>query len=46
MMFADDIVLCRNAREEIEKTKAWQRVMEERGLEVNRMEVNRMTNIQ
>jgi hypothetical protein len=37
MMFADDIALCGNAREVVEKkTEDWRRVMEETGFKVNR----------
>jgi hypothetical protein len=37
MMFAENIALCGNTREQVEKkTEDWRRVMEERGLKVNR----------
>jgi hypothetical protein len=37
MMFADDIALCGNTRQEVEKkTEDWRRVMKERGFKVNR----------
>jgi hypothetical protein len=44
MMFANNIVMCGNTRKQIIwKTEAWRRVLEERGLKVNRMKPEYLT---
>ena len=42
MMFADDIVICSESKEQVEKLESWRDALERRGMKVNRRKTEYM----